>query len=399
MPILQQWCQGMPNPLVRAINPFYQQKLMLMKGFDLLPPIGQLFPVRGFDDFNQLITLNSVFSTQPRYGIIDRTQTVQQPIDYHVGRPWQVPDQELTLDQAIELTVRDIEQACRGTINVLWSGGIDSTFAITGLLKHRSQHQPLRVLYSPWSTYEHPEYLHFLKQFNNVECVDISGTVYLSFDQFDGVFVVGDGGDELHASLDESFLETHGWQVLDRPWIDFFRQLGHSDSFIEFCNKFFSHAGRPIITVLEARWWFYMTCKFSGIFEQTKVPFFVNHLGGTDVSRVIQFLDNDHYQKFIYYNTDKIVNIGDYTTWRQILKDYCCEFDGLETWRSTHKKVHSRQFNFYGLKKLALTNNRWLMTLSDGTRITTPSLPLFSAKEFDAKYGNSLDYLFNNDRH
>lgn len=369
---------------------------MLLQGFEILP-IGKIYFVNGFPEFNHLVTLNGIFSNYPRFNIVDRTQTVKNPINHYVGRPWAIPDQKITLDQAAQSRVNDIVNMHSGTITVLWSGGIDSTFIVTAFLKHRPRDCRLRVLYSPWSTYEHPAYLDFLKTHDDVECVDISGEVYMSLDHDDAVYVVGDGGDESHASLDESFIESHGWEVLNQSWVEFFKKLGHSEEFIEFCKKFFSHSGRPIDTVLEARWWFYLICKFDGTFSETKIPFFTNNNGGTEISKLIRFFDTDHYQKFIYFNTDKIVADSDYTSWRQILKDYCCEFDGLVEWKNTHRKVNSRQFMFYSLKKLSLTDQRWLMILEDGTRIATPSLPLFSAKEFRNRYGNTLDYLFNHD--
>jgi len=45
-------------------------------------------------------------------------------------------------------------------------------------------------------------------------------------------------------------------------------------------------------------------------------------------------------------------------------------------------------------KKNALLDQRWLMYLNDGTRISTSNLPLFSAQEFRDRYGTSLNRLF-----
>ena len=47
------------------------------------------------------------------------------------------------------------------------------------------------------------------------------------------------------------------------------------------------------------------------------------------------------------------------------------------------------------LKKNALNDTRWIFILSDGTRISTPNLPLLSKKELDRHYGDSLQVLFN----
>jgi hypothetical protein len=379
----------MLDTLIAAVNPVYQSALLSLQGIPH-ETVGTLCKAQGFVDYNNLVDLNGVFSNSPKFGLVDRTQTITGPLKYHVSRPWAIPNQEFTLDQAAAARVQELEQF-GSTINVLWSGGIDSTFIVTALLKHLKNRNQLRILYSPWSTYEHPEYLTFLKKFNDVELVDISGEVYFNIDQFDGIFVVGDGGDESHASLDESFIETHGWESLQTPWRDFFKAQGKSNQFIEFCENFFLLAGRPIDTVLEARWWFYIACKFHGTFSETKIPFFAEK----KFSRLLQFFDTDHYQKFIYFNLDQIVTANDYTTWRQVLKDYCFEFDQLGLWRTAHKKISSQQLVYYSIKKMSLTDTRWLMILADGTRVFTPSLPLFSRLEFDKKYNSTLDYLFN----
>jgi hypothetical protein len=64
-------------------------------------------------------------------------------------------------------------------------------------------------------------------------------------------------------------------------------------------------------------------------------------------------------------------------------------------WWLTHKKLTSTQIFEYSFKKIALLDRRWLMFLNDGTRIATPNLPFFSAREFNNCYGNSLSELFN----
>jgi hypothetical protein len=66
-------------------------------------------------------------------------------------------------------------------------------------------------------------------------------------------------------------------------------------------------------------------------------------------------------------------------------------FDYLEN----SVKKDSIQFGNYRLKKTELLDLRWICILEDATVISTPNLPLFSKKEFDNKYGTTLDYLFN----
>jgi len=376
-----------------VINPEYQNKILKIKNIKF-ETVGKIFKVHEFDEHNFLVDINSIFSSFPAFGLVDRSGTVTQPLNYYVPRPWITPDQNYSLDRAAQLIV-DQYKPTNHKINIMWSGGIDSTFIVTAFLKHHDDLSQLRILYSPWSTYEHPEYLEFLKKFSQIELIDVSGDVYLSNQAFDGIYIVGDGGDESHASLDESFFNKYGLDTLNSNWIDFFRQRNKDEKFIEFCMKFFQLSGREINTVLEARWWFYICCKFYGTFFETKWPYFLCGYDNFDPKRLISFFDNEYYQSFAYHNTDKIIVGNNYNQWKQILKDYCYEFDRIENWYLTHRKINSTQLSDYNYKKLSLLDRRWVMLLNDGTRISTASLPFLSSYEFKNQYGNSLDYLFN----
>lgn len=378
---------------VAAINPFYQKKILDIHHVDH-ELVSDLFKVAGYSDHNHLVDINRIFSAAPGFGLADRNGHVRHPVKYYTPHSFKVPSKVYSLDQAAEATVQQISAA--GTrINIFWSGGIDSTFIVTAFLKHISDHSQLRILYSPWSTYEHPEYLGFLRGFPQVELIDISGEVYLDTTALDGCYITGDGGDESHASLDEKFFNTHGFDVLHSNWLDFFKQQNNNEKFLEFCQGFFAGAGRPIDTVLEARWWFYISCKYYGQMFQVKWPFMMGSYDNFSPERLISFFDTEYYQSFAYHNTDKIIVKDDYTNWKQFLKDYCYEFDQLSNWCATHKKLTSSQLLEYSFKKIALLDRRWLMFLSDGTRIATPNLPFFSAREFDNCYGQTLSELFN----
>lgn len=378
---------------IAAINPAYQKKLLNAAGV-AAEAVGDLFKVPGYREHNYLVDINQIFTENPGYGLADRNGVITHPVRYYSPKPITTPDRFYTLDETAQITVTEISRA-NTKINVFWSGGIDSTFMTTAFLKHLDDLSQLRILYSPWSTYEHPEYIDFLKKFPQIELVDISGDVYLSTQAFDGCYITGDGGDESHASLDEKFFKNYGFDILHQNWVDFFRQKNNDNKFIEFCEQFFSTAGRPIQTVLEARWWFYIRCKFYGHTFIIKWPFLIGGYDNFSPDRLISFFDTVQYQSFSYHNVDKIIVKNDYTYWKQFLKDYCYKFDQLETWWKTHKKLTSTQIFEYNFKKISMLDRRWLMFLNDGTRISTPNLPFFSAREFDNCYGQNLRELFN----
>jgi len=347
---------------------------------------------KGFDQYNYLVEINRMFSNGPKGQPLDRTGNIHLPLKYDTRRPWKFINTPMSLEDALSARVSDL--LSRGVkVNLLWSGGIDSTTMVNAFLSNAQDHSQLRVLYSPYSSYEHREYLtDFLPKFPAVELVDISGDVYLN-QQFDGIFVTGDTGDETHASMDESFLAEFGYDVLSQPWRDFFFKRTQDEKFIEFCDTYFSWAGRPIDTVLEARWWFYINSKMYCMLA-TKLSFFTDYKNFSP-DMVHGFFDCDEFENYISHNVDRIMTTPDYASWKQDLKDYCRNFDGFDQWAKETIKNGSSQLHAYIYKKTVLNDQRFIFILNDGTRVHTPSLPLLSRKEFNNRYGNSLDYLLN----
>jgi hypothetical protein len=135
--------------------------------------------------------------------------------------------------------------------------------------------------------------------------------------------------------------------------------------------------------VLEARWWFYAVCKLTGILHSTTLAFLTSDTVQFDPKRLIGFFDCDHYEQFVYFNLDRLVLNDNYATWKQFLKDFCWQFDGFDHWRVNKTKFHSVQAHIYCEKKLILNDARYIMLLDDGSRVSTHSLPLFSAIEWE----------------
>lgn len=376
----------MHNRLI-TLNDEYLVRIVELEG-RLLSTNGGLPVISGHSGYNNIVKLNSVFSSFPKFLPVDRTFFTKSPFNIAVPRPWATPTTRLTLRQAMAKRVEQIT-ADSNKINLMWSGGIDSTAMVSAFLQNCNNLSQLRILYSPWSTYEHLEYFELLKTFPNLELVDISGDRYLAWD-FDGVTVTGDGGDELMASLDQSFIETHGWDILHAPWQDFFYKTYPDDNFIEFCNSHFLQAGRDITTVLEARWWFYTSCKSRSILN-TKYTLLFDR-DKFDINSLLGFYDSNEFESYIFWNIEECISSTEYASWKQVLKDYSLEFDGLANWAVNKTKSHSTQPLLYSRKKLLLKNQNWLALLDDGNRISTPSLPLLTKAEYNKV---NLTWAFN----
>jgi asparagine synthetase B (glutamine-hydrolysing) len=380
------------KPELLAINPEYFHKILNWKNIEY-EFVGNLFRVKGFTDYNRILDINSVFSSYPFGDLVDRTNSIKQPFKFKTLREWQVPESCLSFDDVMHNQV--MHYVCTNKkLNICWSGGIDSTTMLVAFLKHAPDLTQIRVLYSPFSVYENRAFLELLQRdYPQVETLDISGNVYMDT-HFDGILLNGHGGDEFVSSLDDSFYEKVGGDGLYRPWKDYFYEQNNDTKFIEFCENYFAKAGKPIESVLDARWWFYVSNK-SQVFQITDNVFLANQKDA-NVTDTVAFYDNKDFEAYMYFNPQLIIeDRHDYKTHKNFMKRYIFEFDKNEDYFKNKAKSNSVQFAWYTMKKVCMLDLRWVARLSDGSTITTPNLPFFSKKEFEKLYGNSLDYLFN----
>lgn len=374
----------MPSAIYHT-QPFFK-KILKYHGIQFS---GEVQPkVERFDQYNWLVDINGCFSKEPEGDIVDRTQTVRQPWLMHVCRPWQVPvGQPLTLEECFKRRVAELT-ADGQMINIFWSGGIDSTAVVVGFLKHCKNLSQIRVLYSVSSQKEHPGFYLLLETIPDIELIEFSGDVYLN-QTLNGIFVSGDGSDDLTASLDLSFYEKVGWVGLYKPWQDLFYNETHNTEFVNFCEQWTAFSGRPIDTVLEARWWFYTAAKIQ------KFPSNMVAAINDDQPFPIGFFDSYEFEHYMWANMELIIPNKNYSSYKQFLKDYIFSYDNDHRYKTQKEKQNSGQLSLFKDKKVILQDTRYIMLLADGTRIRTPSLPLLSEHEYRKTYGNSLDYLFN----
>ena len=380
------------KPELLAINIQYFHKILNWKNikYDF---VGNILKVDGFKEYNKLVDVNSIFSTYPFGELVDRTNSVQLPFKYKILREWKIPKESLTFDEVIRKRVTELISYGE-KINVCWSGGIDSTCMLVGFLKHADNLNQIRVLYSPFSTYENREFLELLhRDYPEVETLDISGTVYMNT-YFDGIMVNGHCGDEFASSLDDSFYDKVGGDRLYQSWKDYFYNETKDNSLIEFCESYFIKAGKPIETLLDARWYFYASNK-SQVFQIADNAF-LNNQKDSLIENTIGFYDTYDFENFMYFNPHLIIeDRHNYKTHKNFMKKYIYQFDKNRDYLLNKSKSNSVQFVWYTMKKICMLDVRYIAKLSDNTIISTPNLPFFSKIEFNKIYGDRLDYLFN----
>lgn len=373
------------TPLIYNTTPYFKN-ILKYHGIDATG-INQ-YRVSGFDQYNFLVDANRCFSTNPSGDIIDRTNTINMPWNMWVSRPWTIPTTPpASLDVCYQQRVSEL-LATGQRLNLFWSGGIDSTSMLVGFLRHCSNLEQLRVLYSTNSIKENPNFFLLLEQNTRVEMVEFSGDVYLN-QNLDGLFISADGADDLTASLDDSFYENVGYDGLHSMWPDYFYQQTKNSQFVDAFDQFCQTSGRPIYTILEARWWFYTCCKIQ------KFPSILAGVLQDHQPLPLGFYDCYVFEHYMFYNLDLIIPNKNYSSYKQFLKDYIYEYDGNRDYQKNKQKVTSIQLSLYNTKKQILQSKQHIMLLSDGTRIRTPNLPLISEREYRQLYGDSLNYLFN----
>lgn len=338
----------------------------------------------GYDDYNFLADINSCFSNRPSGLLRDRTGTVKMPFLTESAASWTVPTNNPDLEQCFCSRVKEIE-ARHQTVNLLWSGGIDSTAMVVAWLKYTSGHNQVRIFYSVDSIKENVGFFLHLKDQKQFELVEIGGNVFYQND-FDGVEVSGGSGDDVTASLDESFYHAHGWRQLQSSWKDFFWRSKPDDNFIDFCERWFSQSGREITTVLQARWWFYLN---------KMPPANRNRIAVKTAPMSETFFLDPGFLAHFYHRTESLIPRPDWTSYKISFKQFIFDYFPDQYYFNNKSKENSGGYTIFCNKSALLNKKEEICMLDNGTVIRTTNLPFLSCWEYRQQYGNTLDYLFN----
>jgi hypothetical protein len=338
----------------------------------------------GYNDYNFLSDINSCFSNRPSGLLRDRTGTVKMPFLTESAAPWSVPTNNPDLEHCFCSRVKEIEARHR-TVNLLWSGGIDSTAMVVAWLKYTSGNNQVRIFYSIDSIKENVGFFLHLQDQKRFELVEIGGNVFYQ-NNFDGAEVSGGSGDDVTASLDESFYNAHGWRQLQSSWKDFFWRIKPNDDFIDFCERWFAQSGRDITTVLHARWWFYLNKMPPANRNRIAVK--------TDLMSETFFLDPGFLAHF-YHQTESLIPKPSWTSYKISFKKFIFDYFPDQYYFNNKSKENSGGYTIFCNKAALLQKKEEICMLGDGTAIRTNNLPFLSCQEYRQLYSNTLDYLFN----
>ncbi len=209
-------------------------------------------------------------------GILDRSESLDVGFDYKVLDP--IPD-PLAFPEASFADICDargkqiIREAVENDliIQVLWSGGIDSTAALISILKHLpgKLERHLEVLLTMDSIDEYPLFFrsHIL---NQVSYFPIAAPVSDYFKD-NALIITGEHGDQLFGSdkmlpliLNQLAFESHE-VVLPLFLMNKFGHRKKVDQLIEFLQPLIQACPFPIQYTHELFWWFNFTMKWQQV--------------------------------------------------------------------------------------------------------------------------------------
>lgn len=156
-----------------------------------------------------------------------------------------------------------IQKAGDKKIYVFWSGGIDSTTALAGLLKNGGSNKVVVVM-GQSSIDEYPEfYYKFIENKIPISFIDVKSEYQIndSNDKYltDGVIVTGELGDQIFGTDVFIDIAESDPDLIVKNWEDQYRNLKSFSKYQEFAAS----APVPIVTMKDFLWWFSYSLKYN----------------------------------------------------------------------------------------------------------------------------------------
>lgn len=283
---------------------------------------------------------------QSTISFIDRTNTIQVPVKTET-----LNENLLPVNPNFNLTFKDcaIKTAERiygkhkefgVPIKMHWSGGIDSSAALTSfidLLGMEEAKRCITIVMSSTGIYENPYMWKLIRK----EGFNITNS--LSFDDTyseDYIAVNGEGGDQVHGTdVYRPLIRRYGSDILNTIWTeDLIRDfvaarsgLTQEDSNIlaDVFIRQVRNANIDIKTVGDFFWWLNFTCKWSSTFYRLLTKSSTSIDRKTINNHFFPFYSSEEFQLWAMYKREE-KHKGDWNTYKWKAKEYVCGLIGQE---------------------------------------------------------------------
>jgi hypothetical protein len=251
-------------------------------------------------------------------------------------------------------------------INVVWSGGIDSTLALFALLKFANDKSQIRVYGTYSSILESGDMFDRYILPLGIE-YKISVTKTKEFEETDQIYVTGFMGNQLFGPTDD--FSKNSSVTLFHHQFNYEDPLAHyskciTDEKLEFLKPMIEASPKKIETVRDLRWWFifnldWYTAKFDALVTTN------------NRDNVYHFFDTEDFQRYAITTTKPFTKeVGNPLTHRWEMRQLIEEYSGNAhySWNKTK-----------GVSNLSNSNPSWMFLLEDYSLVT--SKPNHNIKE------------------
>jgi hypothetical protein len=227
-------------------------------------------------------------------------------------------------------------------INVMWSGGIDSTYILLALMHFANDLDQIKVYGTYNSIIESGDM--FDRRIKDKLQYIIKPASYQAFNykEFDGLYVSGMCGNQLFGPTDDFFANGNTamfHHTLGTPTTIYEDYRKHiNPELLEFLQPAIDVSPRPIETVADLRWYCIFNLDwYTAVYEHR------THVGAERAERVLGFFDTEEFQTWAVSTKEPFTKIkGDPNTHRWQMREVMSELFGEPDFaKNKTKKISS----------------------------------------------------------
>ena len=276
----------------------------------------------------KLATSFGLHSPRFRFGFDNQLDLIDNPLT-DIPTNFTSTFEELVNRRAVELW--DIGKPIR----LWWSGGIDSTCALVGLLKTRRLDTILTVYLSTNSVQENPRFYDLLVNKKvNLQWHSFDNYVYDNDQLWNGqtINVNGNGGDELFLAISSTMSMEEFFKIKDSDWINIIKD----SDMLNVVEKYIDISPYKPKTCWELLWW--LARSIDDLSTRYHSPRFLKDPSVYHLEHA--FFYTDYFEKWALSNP-YVGHNGDYRTYKWPMKKYIYDYDKNEEYLNTKQKESS----------------------------------------------------------
>ena len=279
--------------------------------------------------------------------LIDRTNTLKSGIRYQIIDPLPqylgVTDDFGRICLAVGEQIADRAVGEKMDVDLLWSGGIDSTAALIALyeaLKKKSEPERLKVVYSTESVKEYPSFFEDIIK-DNIRHKKYTPPVF-GYLRSQRLIVTGEHGDQLFGS-DKSRIHVMSGEAF-RPYKELLpfvvnRRLGSrtaGDRVLAYLEPQIAKSPIPIETLYDCLWWINFSLKWQHV--SLRIPRRAINL--TLDENVIHFFRDGAFQQWAYRDASHKIK-DTWESYKYIAKEFIYHYHPDDAYLAHKEKEQS----------------------------------------------------------